>query len=183
MPKAPPYEGGWTSSISSYSQSLQSHIRGLERSLEGVSAADSRLDRDRYRVCQELIATAHKQQDTESLLAYGEWLLRAENPLAVRDVMTALRMMHIGEVWHLVTEDRITACYHICKAMRRHARTANERVDESIVLFCAYLAFHDASLIPKIVILAEQGVNKVADMRELLELMKDVPVAVADGFL
>ena len=170
------YETGWTKDLFYYSYSLEGAAKNRYR--DAAEARAHYIVQDLYRHAYELVHSARDDKDAEMLLVYADWMFKTDFMGAVRDTVQVLRKHHEGEVRHLVTLDRIYACRTINEAIINRGGTDWDNNRE-----CAYLAFSDPSLTPKIVALAERGIYRVEDIKECIPGLKGVEVSLSSGVL
>jgi hypothetical protein len=176
IPETPEYRGVWGWDVSGYASLLQTIMN--KRLDEATTARAHWRITDGLRHAIDIIKDAREARDHELIFICGDWILRGAPAVALRDTVVLLRAHHDGAVRHLVTAARIDACQQIPGGLTHRGRTNWENNRE-----CAYLAFDDPTLVPKIMFLIEQGRFAFEDIRDHLPLLEGIPLALADGAL
>jgi hypothetical protein len=177
MPVAPEDDASWDQFIP-YIQSLRD-VAG--RLWHAEKDAGARLFvYTRFGDLLDLLTRAKNDEDAELALICGDWMLSEVDVQAMKFTMLLLRSHHAGSIRHLVTQARMDSYVSITDAIKKHNGVRHFWDD---ALESAYLAFDDASLTPKIVMLVEQGVFRSADIKERLVTMQGILLPLADGAL
>lgn len=176
MDGIPEYRGVWDSETAAYAARTRASL--LTKLQESFSEDAHWRVTDNLQHGIDFVQAAKDQKDHEMVFIYGDWLLRGAPAVSVRTTTHILRKHNDGAVRHLVTAARIDACMQIKDGLLRRGRTNWENNEA-----CAYLAFDDPTLVPKIMYLIDQGLFAVEDIRDRLSLMEGIPLSLADGAL
>lgn len=177
MPDAPEDDAGWDQ-FAPYIQSLGAVATKLWHTKKDSGAP--LFTYVRYSELLDMLVQAKTEEDKELVLICADWMISEVDVTALSYTVALLRAHRTGSIRHLVTQARIDSYVSVTEAIR-HRNGFSHFPDDSRE--CAYLAFDDATLTPKIVMLVEQGVFRSADIKERLASMKGVPLPLAAGAL